>query len=212
MEIIAAQCSKAYRERLYPPLTTLRLFIEQVLSEDAVCQEDVIRYLLERTAEGVPANGLNTGGLLPGPAALAAGGAGEPISEDRASPGSEDAQNLDVAWSTHQVVRWHDRIDAGYGGESGGFSVKWATERGRVPIGRLGGLIRLSSGAVIGHAVCACKGKGDWRTKLVRQLMPLAHAGRHAAGGGLVGHLVGHCRCSRRGCRYPHAAAWLLNH
>lgn len=34
-----------YRDRLYPPLTTLRLFVGQVLSEDRACQDVVGRHL-----------------------------------------------------------------------------------------------------------------------------------------------------------------------
>ena len=50
------------RDRLYPPLTTLRLFIGQALSEDHACQDVVGRYLSERIAAGLPASSLNTGG------------------------------------------------------------------------------------------------------------------------------------------------------
>lgn len=52
--------TETYRERHYPPLTTLRLFIEQVLSEDPACQDVVGRYLSERVARGQPACSLNT--------------------------------------------------------------------------------------------------------------------------------------------------------
>jgi hypothetical protein len=58
--VIAAECS-SYRDRLYSPPTTLRLFVGQVLSEDPACQDVMCRYLAERTAEGAMASGLNTG-------------------------------------------------------------------------------------------------------------------------------------------------------
>ena len=41
-----------YRDRHYAPLTTLRLYIEQVLSEDQACQDVVGRRLSERVASG----------------------------------------------------------------------------------------------------------------------------------------------------------------
>ena len=50
-----------YRDRLYSPLTTLRLFIGQVLSEDRACQDVVGRHLSERVAAGGPECGLNAG-------------------------------------------------------------------------------------------------------------------------------------------------------
>jgi hypothetical protein len=49
-----------YRERVYSPLDTLRLFVGQVLSADRACQDVVGRRLSERVAEGKPSNTLNT--------------------------------------------------------------------------------------------------------------------------------------------------------
>ena len=43
---------KPNRERLYPPLDTLRLFIGQVLSADRACQDVVGRRLSEQLAQG----------------------------------------------------------------------------------------------------------------------------------------------------------------
>lgn len=50
----------AYRDRLYPPLSTLGLFVGQVLSADGACQDAVARYLSERTGRGEGACSLNT--------------------------------------------------------------------------------------------------------------------------------------------------------
>ena len=43
----------SYRERIYPPLVTLRLFIDQILSPDAACQDAVGRRLSQRGAKAV---------------------------------------------------------------------------------------------------------------------------------------------------------------
>ncbi len=51
----------AVRERIYPPLTTLGLFIGQALSPDGACQDAVARHLSERTARGQTACSLNSG-------------------------------------------------------------------------------------------------------------------------------------------------------
>jgi hypothetical protein len=59
-DIVSAQASQ-YRDRLYSPLSTLRLFIGQVLSEDRACQDVLGRYLSERVARGRSGCGLNTG-------------------------------------------------------------------------------------------------------------------------------------------------------
>ncbi len=50
----------AFRERLYPPLTTLGLFIEQSLSADGACQDAVARYLSARTTREQAPCSLNT--------------------------------------------------------------------------------------------------------------------------------------------------------
>lgn len=50
----------AYRERIYDPLVTLMLFIEQVLGADHSCQDAVARGLSARTAQGQRPCSLNT--------------------------------------------------------------------------------------------------------------------------------------------------------
>lgn len=55
-----AEKSPCERERHYSPLTTLRLFIGQVLSEDQACQDVVGRHLSERVAAGLAPSSLNT--------------------------------------------------------------------------------------------------------------------------------------------------------
>ncbi len=42
-----------HRERVYPPLDTLRLFVGQVLSSDRACQDVVGRRLSERIAQAL---------------------------------------------------------------------------------------------------------------------------------------------------------------
>ena len=49
-----------YRERIYPPLETLRLFVSQVLSADRACQDGVGRRLSEPIAQGQPVSALGT--------------------------------------------------------------------------------------------------------------------------------------------------------
>jgi hypothetical protein len=55
---------KDYRERIYPPLDTLRLFVGQVLSPDRACQDVVGRRLSERVARGKSVGTLNTGAYV----------------------------------------------------------------------------------------------------------------------------------------------------
>jgi hypothetical protein len=59
-ELVAEEAG-SFRERIYPPLTTLGLFIGQALSQDGACQDAVSRRLSERMAQGEPACSLNRG-------------------------------------------------------------------------------------------------------------------------------------------------------
>ena len=49
---VVSELVEPYRERIYPPLDTLRLFVGQVLSADRACQDVVGRRLSERVAPG----------------------------------------------------------------------------------------------------------------------------------------------------------------
>ena len=50
-----------FRERVYPPLTTLGLFIGQALSADGACQDAVARHQSERSARGAGKCSLSSG-------------------------------------------------------------------------------------------------------------------------------------------------------
>jgi hypothetical protein len=58
--LIERECGR-FRERIDTPLTTLRLFIEQVISDDRACQDVVCCHLSERVAQRKAASSLNTG-------------------------------------------------------------------------------------------------------------------------------------------------------
>jgi hypothetical protein len=49
---VLSELDTPHRERIYPPLDTLRLFVGQVLSADRACQNVVGRRLSERIAQG----------------------------------------------------------------------------------------------------------------------------------------------------------------
>ena len=60
MQIIEEEAGQ-YRDRVYSPMVTLALFIEQVLSADQSCQDAVARALSARVAQGQVPSSLNTG-------------------------------------------------------------------------------------------------------------------------------------------------------
>ena len=58
--LVQRHCPK-YRDRLYPPLVTVRLFLEQVLGADHSCQDAVAKGLSTRVAQGLSPCSLSTG-------------------------------------------------------------------------------------------------------------------------------------------------------
>src|SRR2546421_255024 len=49
------------RDRLYPPLTTLWIFLSQLIDDDHSCRKAVARLLAHRAAQGLPRCSANTG-------------------------------------------------------------------------------------------------------------------------------------------------------
>ncbi len=176
-EVIKQECGE-WRSRVYAPATTLRLFLGQVLSEDRACQDVLSRFLAERTAEGEEAIGLNTGAYcqarqrlpLEVPARLHRE-VGEALEEQMPKAWSWQGRRVKMFDGTtvsmpdtpenQQEFPQNSEQQAGLG----------------FPIARLGGLISLSSGALIGHKVVACEGKGTGEQTLLRGLLPLLKRG-----------------------------------
>jgi hypothetical protein len=167
-----------HRHRQYPPMTTLRLFIEQVLAEDQACQDVVGRHLSERVARGQAACSLNTSAYCQARQRL-------PQSlVDRLcrSVGQRLEARLPSTW------RWRQRRVVLFDGTTVSMPDTRDNQRDYpqspeqkpglgFPIARLGGLIGLASGAVLGHAVSACEGKGSGEQTLLHELLPLIEPG-----------------------------------
>src|SRR5262245_33611214 len=52
----------AFRNDIYNPLVTLRLFLAQALAPDPACRAAVARFLAERAADGLPVPSADPGG------------------------------------------------------------------------------------------------------------------------------------------------------
>jgi hypothetical protein len=160
-----------WRERLYSPLITLRLFIEQVLHTDPACQDVVVRYASERVAQGEALVGLSTG------------------------PYCKARQRLPVTLlvrlcrkvgrrledSSPEVWRWRGRSLILVDGatvtmpdteENQALYPQSRSQKSGVgfPMARLVVLIPLASGVVLDWAMAACKGKQTGEDTLFRQL------------------------------------------
>ncbi len=168
----------AYRDRIYPPIETLRLFIGQVLSEDRACQEVAGRRLSERIAKGESACSLNTGPYCKARQRLPLQ---IPVRLLRGLGRRLEAK-MQTAW------RWRGRCAKLFDGTT--VSMPDTLDNQNIfpqspeqkpglgfPMARIGALIGLASGAVLGHAVAACAGKGSGEQTLMRSLLPLIEDG-----------------------------------
>lgn len=167
-----------YRERIYSPLETLRLFVGQVLSTDRACQDVVGRRLSERVAHGQPASALNTGSYCDArqrlPVAL-------PIILG-ATLGERLESTAPSRW------RWQGRAVKLFDGTTVSMpdtpSNQQAYPQSReqkpglgFPIARIGALIGLASGAVLRYQVAACEGKRTGEQSLLENLLEHLNTG-----------------------------------
>jgi len=163
---------KDYRERIYPPLDTLRLFVGQVLSPDRACQDVVGRRLSERVAQGKSASTLNTGSYCDARARL-------PV-DIPVALGRRIGERLESM--APRAWRWWGRTVKLFDGTTVSMpdtpSNQQAFPQSReqkpglgFPVARIGALIGLASGAVLGYQIVACEGKGTGEQSLLRGLL-----------------------------------------
>jgi hypothetical protein len=161
----------SYRQRIYPPMVTLRLFIDQILSPDAACQDAVGRRLSQRAANNQSPCSLNSGPYckarkrmalrlperlckhlgqsLEGQAARLWGWRGRSIKIfDATTVSMPDTPSNQQAWPQSRTQ------DKGLG----------------FPMVRIGALISLASGCVMDYALGSLSGKGSGEQALLREV------------------------------------------
>jgi hypothetical protein len=160
-----------YRQRIYPPMVTLRLFIDQILSTDQACQEAVSQRLVARVVQGQPECSLNTGPYCKARQRLPARlpqrlckHLGEQL---------EHCAALQWGWRGRSVKLFDATTvsmpDTPLNQQSWPQSTRQKPGLG-FPLARIGALISLSSGAVIDYAVGPMKGKCSGEQALLREL------------------------------------------
>lgn len=163
----------AFRERVYPPLTTLGLFIGQALSADGGCQDAVARHLSERTAQGEYQCSLSSGPYCKARQRL-------PLSliERLAVSVGERLEQM-----TGRNWKWRGRSVKLLDGTTVSMPDTQANQAAYpqsgeqqpglgFPLAMLVALISLSTGAVLRWASGPCRGKGHGEQALFRPLMP----------------------------------------
>ena len=167
-----------YRERIYSPLQTLTLFIEQVLGADQSCQDAVARGVSGRVALGQSPCSLNNGPYCRARTRLALNLV-ERI-------GRETGQRLCAAQPA--VWRWRGREVKLIDGttlsmpdtpENQAEFPQNASQKPGLgfPLARVVAIISLSSGAVLEWATSPCEGKRTGETALLWQLAHRLEAG-----------------------------------
>ena len=161
-----------WRERLYSPLTTVGLFLEQVLGADHSCQDAVARGLSARVAQGQAACSLNTGPYCKARQRLPVG-----LLERL---GRELGERLRRAQPMHWL--WRGRPVKLVDGttvsmpdtrENQAIFPQSRTQKPGLgfPLARLLGIVSLSCGAVLEWGCGPCEGKQTGETALLWRLM-----------------------------------------
>ena len=161
------------RDRIYPPLTTLGLFIEQALSADGACQDAVARNLSERTARGMTNCSLSSGPYckarkrlplqLIQRLAVATGERLERMSRKPWKWRGRAVKLLDGTTISMPDTAVNQAVYPQSGEQQPGLGF---------PLAMLVALISLSTGAVLRWATGPCRGKGTGKQALFRTLMP----------------------------------------
>ena len=170
--------TRGCRERIYTPMDTLRLFVGQVLSADRACQDVVGRRLSERIAQGQSESALTTGSYCDARSRL-------PLVIPVALGSALGAQ-LEALAPAHW--RWQGRSVKLFDGTIVSMPDTASNQKAYpqsheqkpglgFPIARIGALIGLASGAMLGYQVVACEGKGTGEQTLLGNLLDHLNAG-----------------------------------
>ena len=171
----------AYRERVYPPMTTLGLLIGQVLSSDGACQDAVARRLSERTAAGQTPCSLNSGPYCKARQRLPLGlikrlgiSVADKLESDCPQTWKWRGRSIKLMDGTILSMPDTEQNQSSYpqsGVQKPGLGF---------PLAMLVALISLSTGAVLQWALGPCRGKHTGEQALFRTLMP------HLASGDVI--------------------------
>ena len=167
-----------HRERLYPPTTTLSIFIRQTLDADASCQKAVNGWAAQRAADGLRACSVRTGGYCRARQRLPL----EMVSALTRHTGRLLSQKAHARW------RWRGRAVKLVDGT--GLSMPDTPENQAVypqpstqatgvgfPLARLVMVFCLATGAALDAAIGPHQGKGSGELGLVRQVLGSLHPG-----------------------------------
>ncbi len=161
-----------WRDRVFSPLVTLWVFLIQVLSADHSCRAAVARLVAHRVSQGRPSCSAQTGAYCQARKRLP-----EKFFADVAVKiGHATVEAAETAW------HWKKRRVLMFDGTTvtmpdtaenqRDYPQNSSQKRGLgFPIARIGALLSLSCGAVLGLRICKYAGKGQSELGMLRQLM-----------------------------------------
>ena len=167
---IREECGN-YRERIYSPLRTLTLFIEQVLSADHSCQDAVARGLSDLISQKQAPCSLNTAGYCKARQRLPLGLIGRMGRETGESLCAQ--QPKEWLWRGREVKLVDGATVSMPDTEANqaNFPQSRSQKAGLgFPLARLVAVVSLSCGAVLDWAVGPCKGKKTGETAMMWKL------------------------------------------
>lgn len=161
-----------HRERLYPPTTTLSLFLSQCMNTDASCQNTVNSHSIERVFNGLTPCSTQTGAYCKARQRLPI----EMVSSLVKQTGLMVTQQLPAAWQWRsRPVKLVDGTTITMPDTNANqqlFPQQSSQKPGLgFPIARIVAVICLASGVVLDAAMGAAQGKGGGEHALFRQLI-----------------------------------------
>lgn len=178
LEQAVQQYAGEYRDRIYPPLRTLGLFMGQALSQDGACQDAVARHVSERSSRGMTRCSLSTGPYCKARGRLPT----QLVTHLQREVGRHMVERLPHSW------RWRGRPVKLVDGTTVSMPDTVANQEVfpqyirqkpglGFPLARVVGLLCLGSGAVLDWAMGPYQGKDSSEQALFRTLLDALEAG-----------------------------------
>jgi hypothetical protein len=171
LEHIFLEETGRHRQRLYPPLVTLRLFIDQILCGEQACQAAVSQRLAARVMQGHAQCSLSTGSYCKARKRLSL----KLLERLCRHVGAQMQSRADAHCNWQgRAIKLFDATtvsmpDTFPNQQAWPQSARQAPGLG-FPVARIGALISLSSGGVIDYAIAPMQGKDSGEQTLLRQL------------------------------------------
>jgi len=170
--------TSAWNDRIFSPLVTLRVFLEQVLNPDHSCRAAVARLIAYRVAQGLPSCSSETGAYCQARKRL-------PLAFF-AAVARRVGQTLDARVKAEWL--WKGRRVHLFDGSSVMMPETPENRQeypltynqkpgGAFPVARIAALISLSCGAILDLGICRYAGKGQSESGLLRGLWGLFRSG-----------------------------------